>query len=200
MATNPIVRLRFEVEDDVYTSVGLGASDVIKLGVDAVISLFVEESDVMQSDLYEEYSDLVEDYPDEIFYEYLWDGAPYESANFFLPFDKVMTVVAVAYDDMRNPCRLYREVVYFTEDGCSSVEEYEAMASAKSCSVLPKSVVVGEPVVKGRQSEVTLPIYSESKSAELKFKAQQIRAEALVSAAAERKAGVQQRSERFVAR
>ena len=66
MATNPIVRLRFEVEDDVYTSVGLGASDVIKLGVDAVISLFVEESDVMQSDLYEEYSDLVEDYPDEI--------------------------------------------------------------------------------------------------------------------------------------
>ena len=141
-----------------------------------------------------------EDYPDEIFYEYLWDGAPYESANFFLPFDKVMTVVAVAYDDMRNPCRLYREVVYFTEDGCSSVEEYEAMASAKSCSVLPKSVVVSEPVAKGRQSEVTLPIYSEAKSAELKFKAQQIRAEALVSAAAERKAGAQQRSERFVAR
>ena len=71
-----------------------------------------------------------EDYPDDIFYEYLWDGAPYESASFFLPFDKVMTVVAVAYDDMYNPSPLYREVVCFTKQGCSSVEEYEAMQGA----------------------------------------------------------------------
>ena len=141
-----------------------------------------------------------EDYPDDIFYEYLWDGAPYESASFFLPFEKLMTVVAVAYDNMYNPSPLYREVVYFTEDGCSSVEEYEAMASAKTCSVLPKSVVIKERVAKRGNSEAKAPIYSERKSAELKLKAEEIRANRVLEAAAKRKATLSERSTRFVAR
>ncbi len=85
-----------------------------------------------------------DDYPDEIFYEYLWDGAPYESASFFLPFDKVMTVVAVAYDEMMNPSHLYREVVCFTKEGCSTVEEYEAMQSGATSSFMPKGLVIDE--------------------------------------------------------
>ena len=141
-----------------------------------------------------------EDYPDDIFYEYLWDGAPYESASFFLPFEKLMTVVAVAYDDMYNPSPLYREVVYFTEDGCSSVEEYEAMVSTNTLPALPKSVVVKERVAKSRKSEAEAPIYSERKSAELKLKAEQIHANSVLEAAAKRKAAVVERSSRFVAR
>ena len=141
-----------------------------------------------------------EDYPDDIFYEYLWDGAPYESASFFLPFEKLMTVVAVAYDDMQNPSPLYREAVYFTEDGCSSVEEYEAMASAKTCSVLPKSVVVKERVATKASGEAQAPIYSEKKSAELKLKADKIHANSVWEAAAKRKASNVERSTRFVAR
>ena len=83
-----------------------------------------------------------EDYPDDIFYEYLWDGAPYESASFFLPFDKVMTVVAVAYDDMRNPSPLYREVVCVSKEGCSTVEEYEAMQGGATRSYSANNVLL----------------------------------------------------------
>ena len=85
-----------------------------------------------------------EDYPDDIFYEYLWDGAPYESASFFLPFDKVMTVVAVAYDDMRNPSHLYREVVCFSKEGCSTVEEYEAMQGGATRSYSANNVLLSK--------------------------------------------------------
>ena len=85
-----------------------------------------------------------EDYPDDIFYEYLWDGAPYESASFFLPFDKVMTVVAVAYDDMRNPSPLYREAVCFSKEGCSTVEEYEAMQGGATRSYSANNVLLSK--------------------------------------------------------
>ena len=97
-----------------------------------------------------------EDYPDDIFYEYLWDGAPYESASFFLPFDKVMTVVAVAYDEMYNPSPLYREVVCFTKEGCSSVEEYEAMQQNATRSFAQKSLVINEtsPVKAERKQHI----------------------------------------------
>lgn len=117
-----------------------------------------------------------EDYPDDIFYEYLWDGAPYESANFFLPFDKVMTVVAVAYDDMYNPSPLYREVVCFTKEGCSTVEEYEAMqTSATRSAVMPKSIVVNECNVAPQRAEAETPaIYSELMSNDMKAKAEGI--------------------------
>lgn len=85
-----------------------------------------------------------EAFPDEIFYEPLWSGAPYEEASFFLPFDKTMTLVAVAYDDMRCPSRLYREVVTLTKEGCASVEEFEAMQSEETRGVAESLVVRSE--------------------------------------------------------
>ena len=143
-----------------------------------------------------------EDYPDDIFYEYLWDGAPYESASFFLPFDKVMTVVAVAYDDLYNPSPLYREMVCFTREGCSTVEEYEAMqTSATRSAIMPKSIVVTEEVVTPQGVKAEAPvIYSELVSREMKAKADN-----LVKLNAKReldakKATLKARSSRFVAR
>ena len=143
-----------------------------------------------------------EDYPDDIFYEYLWDGAPYESASFFLPFDKVMTVVAVAYDDLYNPSPLYREMVCFTREGCSTVEEYEAMqTSATRSAVMPKSIVVNEAVATPQRADVEAPaIYSDLVSREMKAKA-----ESMVKMNAKReldakKSTLKTRSSRFVAR
>ena len=143
-----------------------------------------------------------EDYPDDIFYEYLWDGAPYESASFFLPFDKVMTVVAVAYDEMMNPSPLYREAVCFTKEGCSTVEEYEAMqSSATRSAIVPKSIVVNENVVMPQGAEAKTPaIYSELVSTEMKTKA-----ESMVKLNAKReldarKTTIKARPSRFVAR
>lgn len=143
-----------------------------------------------------------EDYPDDIFYEYLWDGAPYESASFFLPFDKVMTVVAVAYDDMYNPSPLYREMVCFTKEGCSTVEEYEAMqSSATRSAIVPKSIVVNESVIAPQRAEVEAPaIYSELFSAEMKTKAKGVM---MMNAKREldaRKSTAKTRTTRFVAR
>ena len=80
-------------------------------------------------------------FPDDIFYEPLQDGAPYEEASFFLPFDKTMTLVAVAYDEMYCPSRLYREVVTLTKDGCATVEEFEAMQQGATRGAVPASVV-----------------------------------------------------------
>ena len=143
-----------------------------------------------------------EDYPDDIFYEYLWDGAPYESASFFLPFDKVMTVVAVAYDDMYNPSPLYREMVCFTKEGCSTVEEYEAMqSSATRSAVVPKSIVVNDSVATPQGVEAETPaIYSELFSAEMKAKAEGVM---MMNAKREldaRKVTSKARTSRFVAR
>ena len=143
-----------------------------------------------------------EDYPDEIFYEYLWDGAPYESASFFLPFDKVMTVVAVAYDDMMNPSPLYREVVCFTKEGCATVEEYEAMqSSATRSAVVPKSIVVNERAVAPQRAEVEAPaIYSELVSADMKAKADEMFKTNAKREFDARKATISARPSRFVAR
>ena len=132
----------------------------------------------------------------------MWDGAPYESASFFLPFDKVMTVVAVAYDDMMNPSPLYREVVCFTKEGCSTVEEYEAMqSSATRSAVVPKSIVVNESVAMPQRAEVDAPaIYSELVSSEMKARANE-----MVKANAKheldtRKKAISARPSRFIAR
>lgn len=143
-----------------------------------------------------------EDYPDDIFYEYLWDGAPYESASFFLPFDKVMTVVAVAYDDMQNPSPLYREMVCFTREGCSTVEEYEAMqTSATRSAIMPKSIVVNESAVAPQGVKAEAPaIYSELLSAEMKAKADNMVKMNAKRELDDRKATLKARPSRFVAR
>ena len=143
-----------------------------------------------------------EDYPDDIFYEYLWDGAPYESASFFLPFDKVMTVVAVAYDDMQNPSPLYREMVCFTREGCSTVEEYEAMqTSATRSAIMPKSIVVNESAVAPHGVKAEAPaIYSELFSREMKAKAENMIKLNAKSKLDTKKATLKARPSRFVAR
>ncbi|MBR5584892.1 MAG: hypothetical protein IKW36_01470, partial [Alistipes sp.] len=108
----------------------------------------------------------------------------------------------VAYDDMNNPSPLYREMVCFTREGCSTVEEYEAMqSSATRSAIMPKSIVVNESVATPQGVKAEAPaIYSELFSTEMKAKA-----ENLVKMNAKReldttKATSKARTSRFVAR
>ena len=139
-----------------------------------------------------------EDYPDDIFYEYLWDGAPYESASFFLPFDKVMTVVAVAYDDVMNPSPLYREVVCFTEDSCSTVEEYEAMQSSATRSYSAKNASFSKltPVKAKRTESINLESKSLSTTRSEIIAKRKVKFEAEIASKLAKKAD----TSRFVAR
>jgi hypothetical protein len=113
-----------------------------------------------------------------------------------------MTVVAVAYDEMMNPSPLYREAVCFTKEGCSTVEEYEAMqTSATRSAIMPKSIVVNEDVVMPQGAEAKTPaIYSELVSAEMKAKAEEMVKASAKRELDSRKASISARPSRFVAR
>lgn len=91
-----------------------------------------------------------ETYTDEIFYEGLWYGAWFEQTSFAVPYDTPVTLVAVAYDNAYDPCRLYREVIVLTKDGASPVEDYEAATTAAKMSSTPS---LGAKVATKRHAE-----------------------------------------------
>ena len=110
--------------------------------------------------------------------------------------------MAVAYDDMYNPSPLYREMVCFTKEGCSTVEEYEAMqSSATRSAVAPKSIVVNEVVAAPQRAETKAPaIYSELVSAEMQAKADNMLKMNAKRELDAKKATLKARTSRFVAR
>lgn len=73
-------------------------------------------------------------YTDETFYAGLEGGGiSYKSTNLIVKYDTRMTLVAVAYDYDNNPTQLYRDVLFFTQDGASPAKDFIA--------TLPKSSV-----------------------------------------------------------
>ena len=76
---------------------------------------------IYQNDLSDE-----EMYPDEIFYAGLEYGCTYESSYTYVKYDQHMTLVAMAYDYDGNVTRLYRDVLFFTQDGASPAEDFIA--------------------------------------------------------------------------
>ena len=89
----------------------------IKLTVDGKCSAFY--FDIYQNDLMDE-----ETYPDELFYAGLEYGCTYNSSIFVVKYDTPMTLVAMAYDYDGNVTKLYRDVLFFTQDGASPVKEF----------------------------------------------------------------------------
>lgn len=87
--------------------------------------------DIYNNDLTDEST-----YPDEIFYEGLWYGSYFEDTIFVVPYDKVVTLVAVAYDYSYNPSRLYRELLNLSAAGASPIEEFGAEPSSIKASVV----------------------------------------------------------------
>lgn len=68
-------------------------------------------------------------YPDNMFYDGLWYGSWYPSTIFVVKYDRPMTLVAVGYDSSYNASVLLREVVTFTKEGASPVEDFVASSN-----------------------------------------------------------------------
>ena len=115
---------------------------------DAIMPLKVETVGKCSAFYYAIYAnDLsdAEEYPDEMFYAGLEGGGKsYTSTNLVVKYDTHMTLVAVAYDYDNNPTQLYRDVLFFTQDGASPAKDFIA--------TLPKSSV--RSVAAPRPSEV----------------------------------------------
>lgn len=70
--------------------------------------------------------------PDEMFYNDLSQGYSIKSMIVSVPFDTEMTIVAVAYDAMFMPSKLFRELIYLTKEGVTPVEEFEKIGGSPS--------------------------------------------------------------------
>ncbi len=90
-----------------------------------------------------------ETYPDEIFYAGLEGGGKsYPSTNLIVKYDTPMTLVAVAYDYDNNPSQLYRDVLFFTQDGASPAKDFIAsMGKASSVMSIKQDAACNDPKV-----------------------------------------------------
>ena len=90
-----------------------------------------------------------ETYPDEIFYAGLEGGGKsYPSTNLIVKYDTPMTLVAVAYDYDNNVSQLYRDVLFFTQDGASPAKDFIAsMGKASSVMSIRQDAAGNDPKV-----------------------------------------------------
>ncbi len=111
----------------------------VKLTVDGKCSAFYY--DIYQNDLMD-----TETYPDEIFYPGLEYGCTYNSSIFVVKYDTPMTLVAMAYDYDGNVTQLYRDVLFFTQDGASPVKDFIDSQKKPGKSVEVKSAPASEEI------------------------------------------------------
>ena len=83
-------------------------------------------------------------FPDDMFYEDLNAGYTLKNIILSVPMDTEMTVVAVAYDAMFMPSKLFRKVIYLTEDGASEPETFKAYGGEPS-ALAPRRLSVDTP-------------------------------------------------------
>lgn len=88
--------------------------------------------------------------PDEMFYDDLNQGYSIKSMIVSVPFDTEMTIVAVAYDAMFMPSKLFRKLIYLTKEGATPVEEFEKIGGspsaleARTLALSDKGIIRGE--------------------------------------------------------
>lgn len=83
-------------------------------------------------------------FPDDMFYEDLNVGYTLKNIILSVPMDTEMTVVAVAYDAMFMPSKLFRKVIYLTKDGASEPETFKAYGGEPS-ALAPRRLSVDTP-------------------------------------------------------
>lgn len=83
-------------------------------------------------------------FPDDMFYEDLNVGYTLKNLILSVPMDTEMTVVAVAYDAIFMPSKLFRKVIYLTEDGASEPETFKAYGGEPS-ALAPRRLSVDTP-------------------------------------------------------
>ena len=83
-------------------------------------------------------------FPDDMFYEDLNVGYTLKNIILSVPMDTEMTVVAVAYDAMFIPSKLFRKVIYLTKDGASEPETFKAYGGEPS-ALAPRRLSADTP-------------------------------------------------------
>lgn len=83
-------------------------------------------------------------FTDDMFYEDLNYGYSMKSVILSVPMETEMTVVAVAYDQMYMPSKLFRKVIYLTEDGASEPETFKAYGGEPSSMVVSRSLTTSK--------------------------------------------------------
>ena len=83
-------------------------------------------------------------FTDDMFYEDLNTGYSIKSMIISVPMDTEMTVIAVAYDTMFMPCKLFRKLIYLTKEGASAPEAFAAYGGEPSTAALAHSLVIPE--------------------------------------------------------
>ena len=94
---------------------------------------------VYNRDLTDEYT-----FPDDMFYEDLNMGYTLMSMIMSVPMDTEMTVVAVAYDAMFTPSKLFRKIINLTKDGASEPETFKAYGGEPSSMVVSRTLATSE--------------------------------------------------------
>ena len=83
-------------------------------------------------------------FTDDMFYEDLNTGYSIKSMIISVPMDTEMTVIAVAYDTMFMPCKLFRKLIYLTKEGASAPEAFAAYGGEPSTAAVARSLVIPE--------------------------------------------------------
>ena len=119
-----------------------------------------------------------ETYPDEIFYAGLEGGGKsYPSTNLIVKYDTPMTLVAVAYDYDNNVSQLYRDVLFFTQDGASPAKDFIAsMGKASSVMSIRQDAV-------GNDLKVAVKKYDGQKNEVVDFQTGDLRREKMIQKA-----------------
>ena len=114
-------------------------------------------------------------FPDDMFYEDLNAGYTLKNIILSVPMATEMTVVAVAYDAMFMPSKLFRKVIYLTEDGASEPETFKAYGGEPSALTL-RTLNVKAPTVSDIRIERTQGVEFTVSDADRKAIEQQRRA------------------------
>jgi hypothetical protein len=86
-------------------------------------------------------------FPDDMFYEDLNYGYSMKNIISSVPMDTEMTVVAVAYDSMFMPSRLFRKIINLSKEGASAPETFKAYGGEPSALVARSLVMPDVEVV-----------------------------------------------------
>ena len=116
-----------------------------------------------------------ETYPDEIFYAGLEGGGKsYPSTNLIVKYDTPMTLVAVAYDYDNNVSQLYRDVLFFTQDGASPAKDFIASMDKSSSVMAMKQEAAGLDV------KVAVKKYDGERNDVIDFNTDELRREKMI--------------------
>lgn len=106
-------------------------------------------------------------YTDDMFYEDLNMGYTIKNMIMAIPMETTMTVVAVAYDAMFMPSKLFRKVIYLIPDGASAPEAFEAYGGSPSALAARSLSASSAKVVSAERKQTVEIVISDADRAKI---------------------------------